>query len=59
LICDTAAEMGEKKYVMRPASVSLSASGVPLYGTCTASMPVASLNFSALTCVPLPWPADP
>jgi hypothetical protein len=54
----SAAEIGEKKYVTRPVIVSVIASGVPLYGMCTASMPAASLNFSALMCVPLPTPAD-
>src|SRR5438045_8878990 len=52
-----AAEMGEKKYVTLPAMVSVSASGVPLYGMWSTSMPAASLNFSALIWVPLPVPA--
>ena len=54
-----AAEMGEKKYVTLPAMVSVSASGVPLYGMWSTSMPAASLNFSALIWVPLPVPAEP
>ena len=57
--CGSAAEIGEKKYVTRPVIVSVSASGVPLYGMCTTSMPAASLNFSPLMCVPLPVPAEP
>ena len=38
--------------------VSPIASGVPLYGTCCTSMPVAILSFSRLKCVPLPMPAE-
>ena len=38
--------------------VSPIASGVPLYGTCCTSMPVAILSFSRLKCVPLPTPAE-
>ena len=58
-IFGSAAEIGEKKYVIRPVIVSVSASGVPLYGMWTTSMPAASRNFSALMCVPLPVPAEP
>ncbi len=38
--------------------VSAIASGVPLYGMCVTSMPVAILSFSRLKCVPLPMPAE-
>ena len=42
----------------RPTIASVSASGTPLYGTCTTSMPAADLNTSAAKCVPLPAPAE-
>ena len=56
--CGSAAVIGAKKQHTRPAMVSAIASGVPLYGTCVTSMPVASLSFSTLRCVPLPMPAE-
>ncbi|MNC96525.1 hypothetical protein D3C83_139220 [compost metagenome] len=38
--------------------VSVSASGMPLCGTCTMSMPAAALNISPPKCVELPVPAE-
>ena len=48
---------GTKAYWMRPAIVSARIGGVPLSGTCSAFTPAATLNFSMLTCAPLPTPA--
>ena len=38
--------------------VSVSASGMPLNGTCTMLIAAAALNCSAAKCEPLPTPAD-
>jgi len=50
--------IGAKNQSMRPLMVSVSASGVPLNGTCTALIPALTRNFSALMCVAEPVPAD-
>ena len=50
--------MGAKNQSSRPPTTSVNASGVPLNGTCCASMPARSLNFSAFMWVALPMPAD-
>src|SRR5213592_3334246 len=46
------------KNCTRPATVSPSASGIPLCGTCTTSIAAIALKISAAKCVPLPTPAD-
>src|SRR6267142_5899832 len=39
--------------------MSVITSEPPRYGTCVASMPAASRNFSALICTALPMPTEP
>src|SRR6266850_1309473 len=57
LIWPTAVLSGVQVYCVRPPMVSVSDSGEPLSGTCTASMPAATRNFSAQMCAALPVPA--
>ena len=42
-----------------PASKSVSAGLLPLYGTCTMRVPVMALNNTVDKCVALPLPAEP
>ena len=58
LTCGNAATIGAKNQSMRPASVSVKASGVPLNGTCTAEKPATERKISAFMCVALPVPAE-
>src|SRR5882672_6989803 len=46
LTSGVAASTGDRKYWMRPDMVSVIASGVPLYGTCTTLIAAVSLNSS-------------
>ena len=55
----SAAPIGEMTNCTRPPTVSASASGGPLYGTCCAWMPTASSNITAAKCMKLPTPAEP
>ena len=50
--------MGAMNKCTRPLMVSVNASGMPLYGTCTMFNAAAALNCSAAKCVPLPTPAE-
>ena len=50
--------IGAMKSWTRPAMMSLVASGMPLYATCTISIPAACLNTSPAKWVPLPTPAE-
>src|SRR3989442_11088189 len=56
-IWPTAVVSGVQVNWVLPPIVSVSDSGEPLSGTCTASMPAAMRNFSALMCAALPMPA--
>ena len=56
-ICPTAVVSGVQVNCVRPPMVSVTDSGDPFRGTCTASMPAAMRNFSALMCAALPTPA--
>src|ERR1043166_4235119 len=46
------------KNCTRPVIVSPSASGMPLKGTCTTSIPAMERNISPAKCVPLPTHAE-
>jgi len=46
------------KNCTRPVTVSDSASGIPLKGTCTTSIFARAFRISAAKCVPLPTPAE-
>src|SRR6185436_20133381 len=56
LIWPTAVLSGVQVYCVRPPIVSVSDSGEPLSGTCTASIAAAMRNFSAQMCAALPTP---
>ncbi len=42
-----------------PATMAALTCGLPGYGTCTRSMPAASLNISIVRCEALPFPTEP
>jgi hypothetical protein len=52
----TAFAIGAMKNCTRPVSASVSASGMPLSGTCTTSIAAIDLKISPAKCVPLPTP---